>query len=61
MPLWRDILRLSVELVEPGETQAIDTPGWIVSQQPRITPKRTNYTFKAVNTTVLIDWKLVRS
>jgi hypothetical protein len=27
MPLWRDFLRLSAELVEPGEIQAINATG----------------------------------
>jgi hypothetical protein len=51
MPLWRDFLRLSAELYDTGGIQAIDATGVdriAASQQ-------TNYTFRAVKTTALID------
>jgi hypothetical protein len=56
MPLWRDFLRLSAALHVTGEIQAIDATGMdrIASQHYA---KRTNYTFKAVKTTALIDCK----
>jgi len=57
MPLWRDILRLSAELVETGEIQAIDATGMDRIAASSHYAKRTNYTFKALKTTVLIDRK----
>ena len=56
MPSWRVLLRLSAELHEPGKIQAIDATGMdriSASQQYAI---RTNYTFRAVKRTVLIDY-----
>ena len=55
MPLWRDFLRLSAELHDTGEIQAIDATGMDRIAASHHYAKRTNYTFRAVKTTVLID------
>jgi len=55
MPLWRELLRLSAELHDTGEIQAIDATGMDRVAAGQHYTKRTNYTFKAVKTTALID------
>jgi len=55
MPLWRDVLRLSAQLHDTGEIQAIDATGMDRVAASQHYAKRTNYTFKAVKTTALID------
>ena len=55
MPIWRVLLRLSAELHELGEIQAIDATGMDRISASQHYAKRTNYTFKAVKTTALID------
>ncbi|WP_252700984.1 IS5 family transposase [Natronosalvus vescus] len=55
MPVWRDFLRLSAELHDTGEIQAIDATGIDRVAASQHYAKRTNYTFKAVKTTALID------
>jgi IS5 family transposase len=55
MPLWREFLRLSAELHDTGEIQAIDATGMDRIAASQHYAKRTNYTFKAVKTTALID------
>lgn len=55
MPIWRDFLRLSAELHETGEIQAIDATGMDRIAASQHYAKRTNYTFRAVKTTALID------
>ena len=57
MPLWRDFLRLSAELHDTGEIQAIDATGMDRVAASQHYAKRTNYTFRAVKTTALIDCK----
>ena len=57
MPVWRVLLRLSAELHETGEIQAIDATGMDRISASQHYAKRTNYTFKAVKTTALIDCK----
>jgi len=57
MPLWRDFLRLSAQLHDTGEIQAIDATGMDRIAASQHYAKRTNYTFKAVKTTALIDCK----
>ena len=57
MPLWRDFLRLSAELHDTGEIQAIDATGMDRVAASQHYAKKTNYTFKAVKTTALIDCK----
>ncbi|MDL0122139.1 IS5 family transposase [Halobacterium salinarum] len=55
MPLWRTFLRLSAELHDTGEIQAIDATGMDRIAASQHYAKRTNYTFRAVKTTALID------
>jgi len=55
MPLWRDFLRLSAKLHDTGEIQAIDATGMDRVAASQHYAKRTNYTFRAVKTTALID------
>jgi IS5 family transposase len=57
MPLWRAFLRLSAELHYIGEIQAIDATGMDRIAVSQHYAKRTNYTFRAVKTTPLIDRK----
>ena len=57
MPVWREVLRLSTELVDTGEIQAIDATGMDRVAASHHYANRTNYTFKAVKTTLLIDCK----
>ena len=59
MPVWRVLLRLSAELHELGEIQAIDATGMDRISASQHYAKRTNYTFRAVKTTVLIDCKTI--
>jgi IS5 family transposase len=55
MPVWREFLRLSAELHDTGEIQAIDATGMDRIAASQHYANRTNYTFKAVKTTALID------
>ena len=55
MSWWRILLRLSAELHELGEIQAVDATGMDRISASQHYAKRTNYTFKAIKTTVLID------
>jgi IS5 family transposase len=55
MTRWRVLLRLSADLHEPGEVQAIDATGFDRRAASRRYARRTNYTFRAVKTTVLVD------
>lgn len=55
MGFWRTILSLTIELHEPGEIQAIDATGMDRLAASQHYAKRTNYTFKAVKTTILVD------
>ncbi len=55
MPICRVLLRLSAELHDTGESQAIDAIGMDRISASQHYAKRTNYTFRAVKTTVLID------
>jgi len=57
MPIWRRLLRLSAELHDSGEIQAIDATGMDRIAASQHYAKRTNYTFRAVKTTALIDCK----
>jgi len=57
MPLWRVLLRLSADLHETGSVQAIDATGFDRRAASRRYARRTNYTFTAVKTTVLVDCK----
>jgi IS5 family transposase len=55
MKWWRAILDASVELYELGDVQAIDATGVDRVQASQHYAKRTDYTFEAVKTTLLID------
>lgn len=55
MRIWRVLLRLSAALHETGDVQAIDASGFDRNAASRRYAKRTNYTFKAVKTTFLVD------
>lgn len=55
MKRWRAILNVSVELYELGDVQAIDATGVDRIQASQHYAKRTDYTFEAVKTTLLVD------
>lgn len=55
MGIWRTFLGLTIDLHELGEIQAIDATGMDQIAASHHYAKRTNYTFKAVKTTILID------
>jgi len=55
MKQWRAILDQSVELSDLGNVQAIDATGIDRIQASQHYAKRTDYTFEAVKTTLLID------
>jgi hypothetical protein len=60
MKRWRAMLDQSVELYDPGNVQAIDATGVDRIQASQHYPKRTDYTFEAVKTTLLINSRLIR-
>jgi len=55
MAVWRALLRHSADLVELGEVHAIDATGFDRQGASRHYANRTNYRFKAVKTTALVD------
>ena len=55
MRIWRVLLRLSAELHDFGDVQAIDATGMDRIAASQHYAKRTNYTFEAVKTTLLTD------
>jgi len=55
MAVWRALLRHSADLVQPGEVHAIDATGFDRQGASRHYANRTNYQFKAVKTTALVD------
>lgn len=55
MPNWRGLLKASQSLHELGEIQAIDASGFDRIAASRKYAKRTNYTFQAMKTTLLVD------
>ena len=55
MEVWRTFLALTIELHELGEIQAIDATGMDRIAASQHYAKRTNYTFRAVKTTILVD------
>ena len=57
MRIWRVLLRLSAELHNLGDVQAIDATGMDRIAASQHYAKRTNYTFEAVKTTLLSDCK----
>ena len=57
MRIWRVLLRLSADLQETGEVKAIDATGLDRVAASQHYANRTNYTFRSVKTTALIDCK----
>ncbi len=55
MKRWRAILDQSVELYDLGDVQAIDATGVDRVQAGQHYARRTDYTFEAVKTTLLVD------
>ena len=55
MDLWRTFLGLTIDLHELGEIQAIDATGVDRVAASHHYANRTNYTFRAVKTTLLVD------
>ncbi|WP_049892440.1 IS5 family transposase [Natronococcus amylolyticus] len=55
MKRWRTILDSSADLYELGDVQAIDATGVDRVQASQHYAKRTDYTFEAVKTTLLVD------
>lgn len=55
MRIWRTFLDLTIELNDLGEIQAIDATGMDRIAASQHYANRTDYTFKAVKTTVLVD------
>jgi IS5 family transposase len=57
MAVWRAVPRHSADLVQPGEVHAIDATVFNRQGAGRHYANRTNYRFKAVKTTALVDCK----
>jgi len=57
MRIWRVLLRLSAQLQDPGETQAIDATGFDQVAASHHYANRTTYIFRSVKTTALVDYK----
>lgn len=57
MPVWRKLLELAAELHDVGEIQAIDATGMDRIAASHHYAKRTDYTFRAAKTTILVDCK----
>ncbi len=55
MRIWRVLLRLSAELHDRSDVQAIDATGMDRIAAGQHYAKRTNYTFEAVKTTLPSD------
>ncbi len=55
MKRWRAVLDASVEMYDLGDVQAIDATGMDRVQASQHYAKRTDYTFEAVKTTLLVD------
>lgn len=55
MRIWRVLQRLSAELHNLGDIQVIDATGMNRIAASQHYAKRTNYTFEAVETTLLIQ------
>ncbi len=58
--LWSVLLRLSAELHDTGDIQAIEVTGMDRIVEVQHYAKRTKYMFKAVKTTTLIDCQISR-
>ena len=57
MAVWRALLRHSAGLLKTGSVQAIDATGFDRQGASRQYANRTNYRFKTVKTTALVDCK----
>lgn len=55
MAVWRTLLRLSADLHDTGEVQAIDATGFDRHSASRHYANQTDYTFRSVKTTALVD------
>lgn len=55
MAVWRTLLRLSADLQDTGDAQAIDATGFDRHSAGRHYANRTDYTFRAVKATSLVD------
>ena len=55
MGIWRTLLRLSTDLHNAGDVQAIDATGFDRHSASRHYANRTGYTFRSVKTTALVD------
>lgn len=55
MAVWRKLLRLSVELFDTGEIQAIDSTCIVYRSSSRNYAKRAKDTFEPVKTAILVD------
>ena len=55
MAVWRTLLRLSADLHDTGDVQAIDATGFDRHSASRHYANRTGYTFRSVKTTALVD------
>ncbi len=53
--IWRTILRLPADLHDTGDVQAIDATGFDRHSASRHYANRTEYTFRSVKTTALVD------
>lgn len=53
--VWRTLLRLSADLHDTGNVQAIDTTGFGRHSDSRHYANRTDYTFISVKTATLVD------
>ncbi|WP_224270893.1 IS5 family transposase [Haloprofundus salinisoli] len=55
MAVWRSLLRLSANFHDTGDVQAIDATGFDRHSASRHYANRTDYTFRSVKTTALVD------
>jgi len=55
MAVWRTLLRLSADLHDTGDVQAIDATGFDRHSASRHYANQTGYTFRSVKTTALVD------
>lgn len=58
MAVWRTLLRLSTNLYDTGDVQAIDATGFDRHSTSRHYANRTDYTFKSVKTTALVAYEI---
>lgn len=58
MAVWRTLLRLSADIHEAGDVQAINATGFDRHSASRHYANRTDYTFRSVKTTALVDYEI---